>query len=46
MNKLIILVVLACVIGSLAQTSNDKGSQCESYIFQNRFNNTFCALNK
>lgn len=42
MNKLILLVVLACVIGSLAQTSNDKGSQCESYA---KFKNTFCALN-
>lgn len=29
MNKLIALVVLACVIGSLAQNSNDKGSKRE-----------------
>lgn len=42
MNKLIVLVVLACVVGGLAQTSNDKGSQCESYA---KLNNTFCALN-
>lgn len=37
MNKLIILVVLACVLGSLAQSSNDKGSQCKFYeIFEQR----------
>lgn len=33
MNKLIILVVLACVLGSLAQSSTDKRSQCKFYRF-------------
>lgn len=40
MNTLIVLIVLACVIGSLAQNSNDKGSKCES---NNNLN--ICALN-
>lgn len=50
MNKLLILVVLACVVGNLAQDSNDKGSKRESFrfkfIFKQRIKNFLIYVNE